>query len=78
MGGLHFLQKKAFFSPTVDGKVLPKRSGDLMEEKQFAKVPYIIGCNTTEGDGLLSMLTPGFNEGFTEEQSKQALMVPVR
>ena len=72
------LQEKVYFLPDVDGKVLPKASGDLVKEKNFAKKPYIIGCNSTEGDGLLSMLAPGdFVNGFTEEEAKMVIMTPV-
>lgn len=63
--------------PAVDGKILPKTTGELVKDKAFAKVPYIIGCNNTEGDGCLSMFTPGVNflEGITEEQALASPML---
>ena len=63
-----------FFAPTVEGKVLPKVSSDLLTEKSFHKVPYIIGVNNTEGDGLLSMMAGGdFAKGLTVDEAKATL-----
>lgn len=64
--------------PCVDGKVLPKATGELIKDHAFAKVPYIIGCNNTEGDGILSMFTPevDFAKGITEEQAFESVMLP--
>lgn len=64
--------------PSVDGKVLPKSTRELVNDKAFAKIPYIIGCNNTEGDGILSMFTPetNFPDGITEEQALASEMHP--
>ncbi|XP_077972257.1 carboxylesterase 1D-like isoform X1 [Styela clava] len=64
------------FVPTEYGNVLPKTPEQFMEDKDFPKLPYIIGFNNTEGDGLLTaMLCSKYSEGLTEDESRNAMRV---
>lgn len=41
-------QSHPFLSSVVDGVLLPKMPEELLAEKQFNSVPYIIGINQQE------------------------------
>lgn len=56
-----------FFLPSVDGKLVTKNKAGLTND-QFHSKPYIVGCNSTEGSGIMSVeRPPNFIEGITEE-----------
>ena len=62
-----------FFLPTIDGKFLTKNRNGLSQDK-FHPVPYIVGCNNSEGCGIMSMEQPkNFSKGITEEACKEVL-----
>ncbi|XP_039263426.2 carboxylesterase 4A-like [Styela clava] len=66
---LKLMELEVSFQPCYDGKVFPKSHEDMMKDAKFSKIPYIIGCNNTEGCGLLSCLgSPNFAQGITEEE----------
>ncbi|XP_077972457.1 fatty acyl-CoA hydrolase precursor, medium chain-like [Styela clava] len=66
------------FCPCFDGKVFPKTPEEVLKNKDFTKVPYIIGCNNTEGQGLLSIMSsPNYMKGITEEELGQVFYIPV-
>lgn len=66
------------FTPTIDGKVFEGSVVKSIKEKKFAKLPYIIGCNSTEGQGLLSLNAgPNFSQGLSEEQARKGVFFPV-
>nr|CAB3230114.1 carboxylesterase 5A-like [Phallusia mammillata] len=63
------------FMPTVDGKFMPKPSEDLVQEKLFNPVPYIIGFNNSEGCALLAQsFPPGFKEGLDKQVAIYTIM----
>ncbi|XP_039263382.2 liver carboxylesterase-like [Styela clava] len=67
------LEKNCFFQPYVEGKVFVKPYEEMMKDLKSSEIPYIIGCNNTEGYGLLScFLSPNFATGMTEEELKQS------
>lgn len=63
-----FQEKYQFFGPTVDGVFLPEHPEAIIKKGDFAPVPYIIGCNNTEGYGLLGMdFPPSFADGLDKK-----------
>ena len=62
-----------FFSPVIDGKMVPRDLDGLYQDK-VNPVPYIVGINNTEGNGVLSMTDPEFAKGIT----KEALMTKLK
>nr|XP_039263908.1 carboxylesterase 5A-like [Styela clava] len=70
--------KGVSFLPTVDGTVFPKTPEQMLKNRDFAKVPYIIGCNDSEGHGLLQQaLIPGYAGGISKQVAKNALTFPL-
>merc|ERR1719351_581509 len=70
------LIKEYVLFPAVkkDVKFLPETPEVVMKTGKFAKVPYIIGMNSTEGCGLLAPgRGMGFEQGFTKDQAKMFL-----
>jgi len=59
-----------FFCPGVDGEFLPDYPEQLYESRDIAKIPVMLGFQSTEGSGTL-MSAPGFAEGITGEACKQ-------
>ncbi|XP_017341304.1 carboxylesterase 1D isoform X1 [Ictalurus punctatus] len=59
-----------FFKVTTDGRFLPKSVDELLQNKEFSKVPFITGVTDDEGGfGLLNFLgPPGWAEGLDREQ----------
>lgn len=56
-----------YFLPSVDGKFVTKNKAGLTKDKFHSK-PYIVGCNSTEVCGIMSIeRPPNFIEGITEE-----------
>lgn len=50
-----------YFSIAIDGEFLKDWPEDLIAKKKFNQVPYMLGCNSTEGCGLMA---PGQDKGF--------------
>ncbi|XP_039263363.2 pyrethroid hydrolase Ces2e-like isoform X1 [Styela clava] len=66
------------FLPTLDGKVFCKTPEEYVNDKEFVKVPYILGCNSTEGQGILSSSSPNFMTGIKDvEEVYKSLFTPV-
>nr|XP_039263240.1 carboxylesterase 5A-like [Styela clava] len=75
---LALARKGVSFKPTNDGKVLPETPEQMLRNKDFAKVPYIIGCNDSEGHGILHQaFIPGFAEGISEQLAKNSVTFPL-
>ena len=68
-------QELSFFAVIKkDGKFFPQSLEDAMKSNQFAKVPYIVGVNSTEGCGILAPgRETGFDDGLSEEEAKKIL-----
>jgi len=64
-----------YFCPLKhDGKFFPQNLDEVMKDKSFTKVPYIIGVNSTEGLGLLAPLQDkGFFTGLNETDALELL-----
>ncbi|KAG7324332.1 hypothetical protein KOW79_012348 [Hemibagrus wyckioides] len=58
-----------YFKVTQDGRFFPKSVDELLQNKEFSKVPLITGITNDEGGvGLLSFLAPpGWTEGMDRE-----------
>ena len=41
--------------PVYDGNFFPKLAGSIRSPPVLNKVPYIMGCNSTEGQGVINM-----------------------
>lgn len=66
------------FVPIIDGKIVPKSPSEMMKEGNFAKVPYIIGVNNTEGYGVsVSFHGEAYKKGFSEELAKMSMPLPM-
>ncbi|XP_026774967.3 fatty acyl-CoA hydrolase precursor, medium chain [Pangasianodon hypophthalmus] len=59
-----------FFKVTKDGQFLPKTVDELLQNKEFSKVPFITGVTDDEGGfEILNFLAPpGWTEGLDREQ----------
>ncbi|XP_053345548.1 liver carboxylesterase-like [Clarias gariepinus] len=69
-------QKEEFhFKVTKDGRFLSKSVDELLQNKEFSKVPFITGVNNDEGGFiLLNFLVPqGWTEGVDREQVSSLL-----
>ncbi|XP_076822299.1 fatty acyl-CoA hydrolase precursor, medium chain-like [Clavelina lepadiformis] len=67
-------KKFVSFFATVDGKFLPDLPENLLKSNQLAPVPCIIGCNNSEGQGMLALNNPpSFFEGFSEEEFRNTM-----
>ena len=63
----------AYFAPVVDGKFFTKPLKDLARGS-VNPVPYIVGCNSTEACGLLTLEQPAnFKTGITKETCMEHL-----
>ncbi|MGH0152005.1 UNVERIFIED_CONTAM: hypothetical protein FKN15_023425 [Acipenser sinensis] len=66
---------------TVDGVFLPSTVEEILKEKRFHKVPYLLGINNHEFGWILpkTMAPPGWEEGMDKEKAIAVLnmMVPV-
>ncbi|MGH0115204.1 UNVERIFIED_CONTAM: hypothetical protein FKN15_070724 [Acipenser sinensis] len=66
---------------TVDGVFLPSTVEEILKEKRFHKVPYLLGINNHEFGWVLpkTMAPPGWEEGMDKEKAIAVLnmMVPV-
>ncbi|XP_058849595.1 cocaine esterase-like isoform X2 [Acipenser ruthenus] len=66
---------------TVDGVFLPSTVEEILKEKRFHKVPYLLGINNHEFGWLLpkTMCPPGWEEGMDKEKAIAVLnmLVPV-
>ncbi|XP_039248691.2 pyrethroid hydrolase Ces2e-like [Styela clava] len=71
--------QKVLFVPTFDGNVFSKNPEEYVKDKDFAKIPYIIGCNKSEGHGILSVfLSPNYLTGIAEEEEVfKAIYIPL-
>ncbi|XP_036431764.1 uncharacterized protein ces2b isoform X1 [Colossoma macropomum] len=63
------------FLVTKDGEFLPKSVHELLQNKEFKKVPFIVGVNDDEsGYTLMDFLaSPGWIDGMNREQVASAL-----
>ena len=48
-------QNSLQFLPVYDGNFFPKSISIMRKEEVVNNVPYIVGCNTTEGHGIMNM-----------------------
>ena len=56
-----------YFAPVVDGKFLPENPSDMIKNKNWNQVPYMIGFNNTEGAGILTLEQPvGIKDGLSK------------
>lgn len=60
------------FDPTFDGKFIETHPTQALADGPRNKVPYIIGCNDSEGQGILTLLAhiPEFETGMSEGTMK--------
>ena len=59
---------------TKDGKFLPVEPATALKEGKFAKVPYIIGFNSTECMGLSAPgVDKNYKTGLNEKDAKEIL-----
>lgn len=59
------------FGATLDGKAFVKTPEQSLKDKDFPKIPYMMGYNNSEGHGLLSqILIPDFVKGISGEEAK--------
>ncbi|XP_062847219.1 uncharacterized protein ces2b [Trichomycterus rosablanca] len=63
------------FKVTVDGKFLPKTVNELLQNKEFSKVPFITGVSDDEGgfSMLNSLFPPGWTDGIDRDQVVQLM-----
>ena len=63
------------FDPTYDGKFIDKTPQRSLLDGPVNKVPYIIGCNDSEGQGMLTLLAriPDFQTGMKKETAEVVL-----
>ncbi|XP_039267780.2 carboxylesterase 5A-like [Styela clava] len=63
------------FNPTIDGVFVHEDPLKSLAYGPANKLPYIIGCNNSEGQGMLTLLArvPGFVEGMTKQAAKVML-----
>ena len=60
-----------FFAPIIDGKFLPENPTNMIKNKNWNQVPYMIGINNTEGAGMLTMDHPvGIKDGLSKNDCK--------
>ena len=70
----YFVQKMINFAPVYDGKFFYKDTSALRNEAVVNPVPYIIGCNSTEGHGIMTLEYPkDFKSGITHQVYMEAL-----
>ena len=63
-----------YFAPVYDGKFFPKDIATMKKQPVANNVPYIVGCNNTEGHGILTNNFPkGFKSGITKEVYEETL-----
>ncbi|XP_020840859.1 liver carboxylesterase 1-like [Phascolarctos cinereus] len=77
--GLDFLgdplEKISFLSGVIDGVFLPKSPEELLAEKKFNHVPYIIGINNHEFGWILpTFLKFPLSEGIPDQETAMALL----
>lgn len=60
------------FDPTFDGKFIHKSPTESLRDGPVNRVPYIIGCNDSEGHGMLTLIarTPHYETGMDEDSAK--------
>lgn len=68
----YILQRYMAFNPTFDGRFIHKNPTESLADGPLNRVPYIIGCNDSEGHGILTLLprTPHYETGMTEDTTK--------
>ncbi|XP_077967675.1 uncharacterized protein LOC120325781 [Styela clava] len=70
--------KGVAFTPCMDNNFFHKTPKKSLEDKDFMKVPYIIGINNTEGHGLIRLLFfANKSENLTEAEIKNFPFVPL-
>ncbi|XP_039254499.2 pyrethroid hydrolase Ces2e-like isoform X1 [Styela clava] len=77
----HFGYDELLFLPCVDGKFLVKSPEESLRDRDFDRVPYMIGCNNTEGMGIMSSSIYGKefeNKELSEEEFTEYLYFPVK
>ncbi|XP_043840656.1 liver carboxylesterase 1-like isoform X2 [Dromiciops gliroides] len=64
-------QKIAFIPAVLDGKFFPKNPKEILAEKQFNHIPYIVGINNNEFSWLLPTLMkyPPFEDRMDQEKA---------
>lgn len=61
-----------YFCPIFkDGVFFPDDLRKRIESGSFSRIPYILGCNNTEGFGIIA---PGRDQGFVEGLSEETAM----
>jgi len=69
-------RKMQFFGPVVDGVFLPDKPATMLEEANYAQIPYIIGLNNSEGSCILSEGLPvKMKEGISKDVLKEFLKI---
>ncbi|KAM6223736.1 liver carboxylesterase 1-like [Rhynchocyon petersi] len=70
-----YRQSYLFLPTVVDGVLLPKTPEEIVAEKQFNTVPYIIGINKQEFGWLLpTMMGYPFSEGKLDQKTAVSLL----
>ncbi|XP_043840189.1 liver carboxylesterase 1-like [Dromiciops gliroides] len=77
--GLDFLgdplEKISFVTGVIDGVFFPKSPEELLAEKKFNHVPYIVGINNHEFGWILPTLMEfPFSEGIPDQETATALL----
>ena len=63
-----------YFSIALDENILKEMPEACFKQRTLAKVPFIIGVNSTEAYGLLAPgQDKGFSQGLNEEDAKNAI-----
>jgi len=63
-----------YFSIALDGNFLKEMPDTCLKKQTLAKVPFMVGVNSTEAYGLLAPgQDKGFSQGLSEEDAKNAI-----
>jgi len=68
------MMQMKYFSIALDGNILKEMPETCFKQRTLARVPFIIGVNSTEAYGLLAPgQDKGFSQGLSEEDAKNAI-----
>ncbi|CAK8692372.1 unnamed protein product [Clavelina lepadiformis] len=56
--------------PTVDGNFLVDTPATLLSDGRFLKMPYMLGCNNSEGGWVMNSAISNYLSGLTEKEYK--------